>query len=77
MYRKPRADGWQNSIPASEQTTVLTSHRQDPGTVGFAHEVLSKAGIFAFIRSTDVSDNQGAVQSDSHSAARTEKDLVN
>lgn len=62
---EPGADGWQKSTLAtdqgSEQTTVLTTHRQDPSTVSFAHEILSEAGIFAFIRSTDVSDNQGAI----------------
>lgn len=47
--------------PGSEQNTVLTAHGQDPGTVSFAHEILSKAGVFAFIRSTDVPDNQGAI----------------
>lgn len=47
--------------PGSEQITVLTAHGQDPGTVSFAHEILSKAGVFAFIRSTDVPDNQGAI----------------
>ena len=31
------------------QTTPLTSYRQDACAVGFAHEILSKAGIFAFI----------------------------
>lgn len=62
---EPGADGWQKSILAmdqgSEQTMVLTAHREDPSTVSFAHEILSKAGVFAFIRSTDVSDNQSAI----------------
>lgn len=36
-------------LTSLSQTTALTSHRQDARAVSFAHEILSKAGVFAFI----------------------------
>lgn len=51
---------------------ILTSDREDPSAVGFAHEVLSKAGVFSLVGFADVLQDQGPVCCDRHPAKQEE-----
>lgn len=51
---------------------IPTSDREDSSAVGFAHEVLSKAGVFPLIRFADVLQDQGPVRRNRHPAKEEE-----
>lgn len=51
---------------------IPTSDREDPSAVGFAHGVLSKAGVFSLIGFADVLQDQGPVRCDCHPAKEEE-----
>lgn len=54
------------SIDPQIKANISTSNREDSGTVGFAHEILSKAGILSLIRFADILEDQGAICGNSH-----------
>lgn len=51
---------------------IPTSDREDSSAVGFAHEVLGKAGVFSLIRFADVLQDQGPVRRNRHPAKEQE-----